>query len=124
MKSVRLVFKKIGNHWYLDINHHNPQDLILDRKIELFLNKLDIYNEHIVNNIWLYEQGDYIIKEGLVQFSDEDMTRYFTTEDDFTMRIYIDKYEFTLTSRLYNLLELNYQLDLHESVYRITLDEI
>ena len=52
------------------------------------------------------------------------MTRYFTTEDDFTMRIYIDKYEFTLTSRLYNLLELNYQLDLHESVYRITLDEI
>lgn len=90
----------------------------------MFLNKLDIYNEHIVNNIWLYEQGDYIIEEGLVQFSDEDMTRYFTTEDDFTMRIYIDKYEFTLTSRLYNLLELNYQLDLHESVYRITLDEI
>lgn len=108
----------------MNIKHHNPNDLILDRKIELFLNKLDIYDEGIVDNIWLFEQGDYIIEEGLIQFSEEDMTRYFTTEDDFTMKIYIDKYEFYLTSRLYNLLELNYNLDLHESVYRIALDEI
>ena len=108
----------------MNIKHHNPNDLILDRKIELFLNKLDIYGEGIVDNIWLFEQGDYIIEEGLIQFSEEDMTRYFTTEDDFTMKIYIDKYEFYLTSRLYNLLELNYDLDLHESVYRIALDEI
>lgn len=108
----------------MNIKHHNPNDLILDRKIELFLNKLDIYDEGIVDNIWLFEQRDYIIEEGLVQFSEEDMTRYFTTEDDFTMKIYIDKYEFSLTSRLYNLLELNYDLDLHESVYRIALDEI
>lgn len=108
----------------MNIKHHNPNDLILDRKIELFLNKLDIYDEGIVDNIWLFEQGDYIIEEGLIQFSEEDMTRYFTTEDDFTMKIYIDKYEFYLTSRLYNLLELNYDLDLHESVYRIALDEI
>ena len=108
----------------MNIKHHNPNDLILDRKIELFLNKLDIYDEGIVDNIWLFEQGDYIIEEGLIQFSEEDMTRYFTTEDDFTMKIYIDKYEFYLTSRLYNLLELNYDLDLHDSVYRIALDEI
>ena len=124
MKSVRLIFKKVGNHWYLNINHHNPQDLVLDKKIELFLNKLDKFEDHIIDNIWLFEQDDYIISEGLVQFNDSDLTQYFTTDDDFDMKIYIDKYEFTLTSKLYSLLELNYQLNFHESVYRIALDEI
>lgn len=124
MKSVRLIFKKVGNHWYLDIPHSNPNDLRLDRRIEFVLNKLDKFNEGIVNNIWLYEQSMFIEPEGLIQFDDADLTRYFTTNDDFILNLYIDKYNFTISSNLYGLIELYYQLNLHELVYRVVINEI
>lgn len=124
MRSVHLVFKRIGNHWYLDIPHHNPNDLVLDRRAELFLSRLDEYNEGIIDRIWLHEQNMYIINEGLLQINDKDLMRYFTTDDDFRMHIYISGHKFTISSRLYALLELNYKLDMHESVYRIAIDEI
>lgn len=124
MKSVRLIFKKVGNHWYLDIPHSNPNDLRLDRRIEFVLNKLDKFNEGVVNNIWLYEQSMFIEPEGLIQFDDADLTRYFTTNDDFILNLYIDKYNFTISSNLYGLIELYYQLNLHELVYRVVINEI
>ena len=119
MRSVNLVFKKLGEHWYPDLNHDNPSDLILDPRIERFIEHLDIYNEGMVDSIYLSEQTGFILEEGLIQFDDKDILRYFTTNDDFIMKLFISGHKYTISSKLYNLLENQYQLDLNECIYRI-----
>ena len=121
MKLVQLIFKKVGNHWYLDIEHNNPQDLILDPVLERFLSRLDSLNIGIVDNVYLVEQTGFIEPEGLLQFTDEDLLRYFTTKDIFKMNIFISNYHFQISSNLYSLLENKYQLDFHISVYRLAV---
>jgi hypothetical protein len=121
MKLVQLTFKKIGNHWYLDIEHDNPQDLILDPVLERFLSRLDSLNIGIVDNVYLVEQTGFIEPEGLLQFTDEDLLRYFTTKDIFKMNIFISNYHFQISSNLYSLLENKYQLDFHISAYRLAV---
>lgn len=121
MKLVQLIFKKVGNHWYLDIEHNNPQDLILDPILERFLSLRDSLNLGIVDNIYLVEQSGFIEPKGLLQFTDEDLLRYFTTKDIFKMNIFISNYHFQISSNLYSLLENKYQLDFHISAYRLAV---
>lgn len=121
MKLVQLIFKKVGNHWYLDIEHDNPQDLILDPVLERFLSRLDSLNIGIVDNVYLVEQSGFIEPKGLLQFTDEDLLRYFTTKDIFKMNIFISNYHFQISSNLYSLLENKYQLDFHISAYRLAV---
>ena len=121
MELTTLTFKKLGNHWYLDIPHDNPEDLILDRRIELMLNRLDIWKEGIVTNGSLICQSGFIDNEGLIQFDDNDLLRYFTTDDDFIMALYINGHKWSISSRLYFLIEQRYKLDLHELVYKISI---
>lgn len=116
-----LTFKKLGNHWYLDIPHDQPEDLKLDRRIELFLSKIDKFNEGIVNNVFLLRQDGFIDSDGLIQFDDKDLHRYFTTNDNFTMALYINGHKWTISSRLYFLIEQRYQLDFHELLYKIDI---
>ena len=124
MKFIPLTFKKIGNHWYLDIEHDNPQDLMLDPILEKFIGKLDKFGEGIVSRIYLSEQGEIVISKGLLEFRDEDLLRYFTTNDEFDMTIYINNHKFKVSSNLYFLLEAKYQLDFHLSSYRFVVDEV
>ena len=121
MELTTLTFKKLGNHWYLDIPHDNREDLILDRRIELMLNRLDVWKEGIVTNVSLICQSGFIDNEGLIQFDDNDLLRYFTTDDDFIMALYINGHKWSISSRLYFLIEQRYKLDLHELVYKISI---
>ena len=121
MKLIQLTFKKVGNHWYLDIPHDNPFDLKMERRIEFLIQRLDTWNEGVVNNVYLIEQGDVIVEDGIIQFTEEDLTRYFTTTDDFLMKVYISNHRFLFSSKLYQLLETQYHLDFHSSVYRISV---
>lgn len=116
---VTLIFKKVGNHWYLDIPHDNPNDLKLDRRFEFLLSKLDIFNDKKVS-VYLHEMSDFIIEEGFIQFNDRDIQRYFLTNDSFKMRIWINNRKFYISSELYTLIENYYHLDLHLVAYRIT----
>ena len=121
MELITLTFKKLGNHWYLDIPHDNPEDLILDRRIELMLNRLDVWKEGIITNISLICQKDFIDNEGLIQFDDNDLLRYFTTDDDFIMALYINGHKWSISSKLYFLIEQKYKLYLHKLVYKISI---
>lgn len=118
---TQLTFKKVGNHWYLDIPHDFPNDLILDRKMELLLSRIDKLNEGIITNVYLQEQLGFISEEGLIQFTDKDLLRYFTTNDTFLMDLYIQDHRFKISSKLYTLLEREYHLDLHLSAYKISI---
>lgn len=116
---TQLTFKKLGNHWYLDIPHDNPADLILDNRLERFLDRLDPEKYGIINRIYLMEEEYTDNVENLVQFRDSDLLRYFTTNDDFLMVIYIGKHRFSISSKFYTLLEKNYQFEFHQSIYKI-----
>lgn len=115
----QLVFKKIGNHWYLNIPHDNPEDLVLDNRLERFLDTLDPNKYEIVNRIYLLKENYTDNVDNLIQFRDEDLLKYFTTDDKFWMIVYIGKHRFTISSTFYYLLEKEYQFDFHQSIYRI-----
>ena len=121
MEIITLTFKKLGNHWYLDIPHDNPADLMLDRRIEFMLSRLDTWKDGVVTNVSLICQHDFIDSEGLIQFDDADLLRYFTTNDDFIMALYINGHKWSISSRLYFLIEQRYKLDLHELMYKISI---
>ena len=44
------------------------------------------------------EQPGFIINNGLIQFDEKDIFRYFTTDDDFIMKLYISGHKFTISS--------------------------
>lgn len=118
MESIKLTFKKVGNHWYPNLNHTNPEDLQIDSRLEELLDKKDQWKDGCVD-IYLYEQKGFIIEDGLIQFDDDDLLRYFTTNDKFDMALYIENRKYTISSKLYFLIEQEYHADFHELVYRI-----
>ncbi len=120
MKLIQLIFKKVGNHWYLDIDHDNPQDLLLDPILEKYIGGLDKFKSGVVDNIYL-EQSEFFCPNRILQFLDSDLLRYFTTKDKFQMTIFINNHKFKISSSLYTILENKYQLDFHTLMYQITI---
>jgi len=116
-----LLFKKVGNHWYIDIIHNNPTDICLDNRIERILEHLDYYKEGIITNIALMAQPVVVDQNGLIQFDDTDLTRFYTTDDKFTMALYISGHKFSISSSLYALLESQFKLNLAELAYKIVI---
>lgn len=116
--NVRLNFKKIGNHWYPNILHQCPDDLIIDDKIERFFNRIS--NSE---NIWvcIFETSTFA-SENTLQFAEEDVCRYLTTNDNFMMKFYIDAHEFKISSDLYFLLESNFDFKFYDTLYRVKID--
>jgi hypothetical protein len=123
MELIKITFKKVGNHWYPNIKHENPSDLKIDSRLEELLNNKDEWNEGVVN-ITLMEQSSFIVEEGLIQFDDADLLRYFTTDDKFDMALYIENKKYTISSSLYSLLEREFHADFHEVAYRISEYEV
>lgn len=117
----QLLFKKVGNHWYLNINHDDPTDLILDSRLERFFDILDFNKFGIMDRVYIIEENFTDNMENLIQFTDSDLLRYFTTTDNFTMIVYVGKHRFTISSKLYTLLEQQYQFNFHQSIYRIII---
>lgn len=117
----RITFKKLGNHWYPSLEHDRLSDLSIDPVFERLFNRFDKYNEEIID-VYLYEESSIIIEEGLIQFTEEDILRYLTTNDDFTMDVYIEDHKFSISSKLYQLLEQNYNFNFHKFIYRIKID--
>lgn len=115
----QLKFKKLGNHWYLDIPHDHPEDLVLDDRLERFLDTLDLNKYGTVDRIYLIEEQRTDNIDNLIQFRDEDLLRYFTTTDNFWMVVYIGKHRFQISSKFYYLLEKEYEFNFHQSIYRI-----
>lgn len=120
MKLQQLKFKKLGNHWYLDLPHDNPNDLILHPVLERCVGLFDKYQEEVVDRIYLsecvYTNYDY-----LIQFTDKDLLKYFTTSEEFLMDVYINNHKYNISSKLYSLLEAKYGLDFHVIPYRIII---
>lgn len=119
MKS--LIFKKLSNHWYPEIPHDFLDNIRLSEKIEKWLSFIDKDNDGCVK-ITLYEQDCYI-EDSTLQFGDDSLCRYFTTNDDFDLDFWIGNRKFTISSSLYLLLENLYNFNFHDTTYNILLTD-
>lgn len=93
-------------------------DISLCHKAERILNYLDTYKEGEVE-IALIEEFGVISDHAILQFDEKEITRWFTTNDDFNMNIYVDNHQFSISSDLYSLLEQQYHFNFHENIYRL-----
>lgn len=116
MKQIKI--KKLGNHWYVDVNHNFLDEISLNSKIERVLNILSDENSEF--SLCIYNCGNIIYKDSL-QFSDESITRYFTTNDEFDIDFWIGDRSFQISSTLYYLLECQFNFSFHDTLYRIEL---
>lgn len=116
MKKFKL--KKIGNHWYPCINHELGDSINLTEKVDRYLNILDLGKTEELT-IEFEELGALFYGVNIIYFSEEDIVRYLTTDDDFDIRFIVNKHEFLISSDLYWLLEEQFNLNFHKSSYKI-----
>lgn len=120
--NTQIEFKKLGNHWYPSIEHENIEEIQLDQKVERVLTMLASTNEFDTEkvSIWINEQNT-ILCDNTIQFRDEDLNRYFTTNDDFDFIVYIGDKAFPISSTLYSLLEELFNFNFHNTLYACSL---
>jgi hypothetical protein len=116
--NTEIAFKKLGNHWYPSIEHDNLEEIQLDYKVERVLTMLSSTNEFNkdIVTICIVEQNT-ILYSNTIQFRDEDLNRYFTTNDDFDFIVYIGDRTFPISSALYSLLEELFNFNFHKTLY-------
>mgnify|MGYP003299793459 CR=1 FL=1 len=117
---VRIKFKKLANHWYPCLNHNSPLDLSLCEKAERILSYLDKDKREEIE-LTIIEQGIILDESNLLQFDEQDITRFFTTDDYFDMKVYINNHVFEIPVTLYMLLEEIYHFDFHENFFKIEI---
>jgi hypothetical protein len=118
--TVRIDIRKLGSHWYPSLRHDDPNDLSLDLKMERKLSEHDYMDIGSVT-VYLHKAHNIIGSKGIVQFEEQDIVRYLTTDEDFIMRMYIDDEPYYISSQLYFLLENIYNLDFRNNLYKIEL---
>lgn len=119
MNIKEIKIKRLGNHWYLNVNHESLDEIALDEKIERMLFILD-RSEEGEFLCTIYETG-CILYPNTIQFSDDSLRRYFTTNDDFNIDFWIGDRSFQISSTLYSLLEYQYEFNFHDTLYCIEL---
>ena len=120
--NTQIEFKKLGNHWYPSIKDENLDDIQLSDKVERILNMFASTNEFNKEkiSIWIIEQNTIICKN-TIQFRDEDLNRYFTTNDDFDFIVYIGDRSFPISYTLYSLLEELFNFNFHKTLYACSI---
>lgn len=117
-----LTIKKVGNHWYCDVSHDLKVDISLSDKIEKFCNVIqnkygtDIVSFSIEEVVFIKDSTD------LICFKEEDITRYFITNDEFNLKFKINGREFEINSNLYYYITQELGLNFHISMYTIKLN--
>lgn len=118
--STNIVLNKLGNHWYPAVNHNDVQELVLDPKFEKYLSLIDTNKTGclIIN----FSQCHEFIENALF-FKDEDINRYFITNDSFDLTCFILNHQFKISSKLYCLLEREYDFSFHQFIYKINISK-
>lgn len=120
--NILLKVKKIGNHWYPNIQHDDPTTIVLDTKIEKLLNILD--KEHTGSLDFLLLEMHSWLDANVIQFNDEDFWRWMNTTDCFDVRMYIRDHEFVVSSMLLDLFEEQFDTNFYETIYSLELCNI
>lgn len=117
-----LTIKKVGNHWYPDLVHNLGTDLSLGEAIENKLNELSIAT-CIDKLTFIIEEVPWIIDESeIIYINEEDLTRYYITDDYFPMRFVVNDREYSIEMSAYDLIINDLDLKFHTDLYQIKLE--
>ena len=120
--NILIKVKKVGNHWYPNLKHDDPLDLMLDPKMEKLLTLLDKNNTGELH-FGLSEVHTWL-EPNTIQFRDEDIVRWLTTTATFTVKVFIRDHEFEVSTLLMDLFEEQFNTNFHKTLYSIDLCEI
>lgn len=111
---------RIGNHWYPCIKHEYNSDISLDQKIEKYLNKFSKSLGDIDEITVELEEIPIITEDiNLIFFNESDITKFYTTDDDFNLRFEVNNHEFEISAYLFGCFELQFDLNFHETLYKL-----
>ena len=117
---ISFNIKKVGNHWYPCVNHDYGSDISLDEKIERILNIFSCFFGGTETFTIELEEIPLIMEDlNLIYFDESDITRFYTTNDDFDLRFEINNHEFKLSAYLFSCLENQFHVNLHETLYKL-----
>ena len=117
-----LTIKKVGNHWYPNLDHNLGTDLSLGEAIENKLNELSIAmcTDKLT---FIIEEVPWIINESeIIYINEEDLTRYYITDDYFPMRFIVNNQEYSIEMSAYDLIITDLDLKFHTDLYQIKLE--
>lgn len=117
--NYRIKTKKLGNRWYLDVDHISPSSIAFNDKICKVFNLCDTYNYGELT-ISLMEEYSLVYNNNIF-INDADLLKYFTTDDHFDIRFMVKDHEFSISSDMYNLLELQFNPNFHKTYYRLEI---
>lgn len=117
--NILIKVKKVGNHWYPNVEHDSPEDIVLNEKIEKVLSFLDEDNVGEIEFL-LYEVHSWL-DDTTIQFDDEDMWKWLNTTDVFDLKFYIKDNEYKISSLLLDILEDRFNLEFYKTVYSLTI---
>ena len=117
--NYRFYAKKLGDNWYLDIKHSDPMNIAFNEKVNKVFDLIDKSQTGCLE-IYLFESYSFV-PDNAIYVNDEDILRYFTTEDNFDIRFIVYDKEFTISSDMYHLLECQYNTNFHKTLYTIEI---
>jgi hypothetical protein len=120
--NILVTVKKIANHWYPNLEHDDPMDLMLDPKMEKLLTLLDKNNVGELH--FLLSEVHSWLESNTIQFRDEDIWKWLNTNLTFPMKVYIKDHEFEVSTLLLDLLEDQFNTNFHKTLYSINLCNI
>lgn len=117
--NYKIRIKKLGTHWYPDVDHNDPYDLCLTEKIERFL---DIFDKECSGQLDVYLWETFtVIDDNTIVFNDADILRFLTTTDEFNLNFYVGDYSFEISSNLFNVIESVFNPNFHKYFYKIEI---
>ena len=117
--NYKLKAKRLGEYWYLDLDHIDPKHIQFNDKIDKVLNLYDIYNAGELE-IELTEVYS-VIQDNTIFFDEKDLLRFFTTADDIKMKFYLRDHVFWISSDMYSLIEQQLNPNFHKTYYTIDI---
>ena len=120
--NLLIKVRKIGNHWYPDLMHDDPMDLMLDPKIEKLLTLWD--KDKCKELHFTLSEEHSLLEPNTIQFNDEDIWKWLNTTATFTIKMYIGDHEFEISTLLMDLFEEQFNTNFHKTLYSIELCKI
>ena len=117
-----LIIKKVGNHWYADVPHDCDVNITLDRKLEMLFNRINAQTGNDYISFTLEETLFMDDISNLICFNEEDITRYFITDDEFNMSFKVNNSCFTINTNVYFYITKALDLNFHFNLYKINLN--
>lgn len=117
-----LTIKKVGNHWYCDVPHDLKTDISLSKKVEQVCRIIANRQEADYVSFDIYEVAFVDDSTDLICFKEEDITRYFITDDEFNLRFKVNGSKFEINSNLYFYITNYLGLNFHVNMYKIKVN--